>query len=337
MVGFLQKETMKLLYFTDAHIRATSPIGRLDNFYQTVLEKLTEIRDYANDNQIDFVIHGGDLFDRPDSAIQPTSNVGKILASFEMPLYTVIGNHDIYGYNVDTVDRSMVGLLTSLGVIKRIPKEGIMLKKDDTKVLLMGVDYSGDLDQDPQNYIIKEEDIEGDPDRVINVVHGFLLDKPFVKGVPHVLIGEIIDTAADITLAGHYHSGFLTQEYEGKYFINPGSIVRISRSKKEVNRKPKFLIIDIDKDDIHIEELYLKSAKAGTEVMDMDKLNTDRYYKERMIVFQDEIRRNIDMDQINLDFIIDEIVESEDLDSVVRNEAKLRLDIAKGEIDDSNN
>ena len=34
-----------------------------------------------------------------------------------------------------------------------------------------------------------------------------LLSKPFFEGIPYTLLDDIKDTEADITLAGHYHSG----------------------------------------------------------------------------------------------------------------------------------
>ena len=40
------------------------------------------------------------------------------------------------------------------------------------------------------------------------MVHGMLLDRPFIKGIPYTLIEDIKDTLADITLSGHYHGGF---------------------------------------------------------------------------------------------------------------------------------
>lgn len=326
---------MKLLFFTDTHIRATNPRNRTDNFYENILLKLEEIKNYANEKQVDFVIHGGDLFDRPDSAIKSTGEVGRILADFNMPIYIVAGNHDIFGYNTETLNRSMLGLLDNLKVLRLIPSEGIELDDGKIKVLLLGKDYSSDLDLSKDSYIVKRDDLKTDVDYIINVVHGFLMDKPFIKGIPHILVGEILDTDADITLAGHYHSGFPTQIHNGKYFSNPGSMVRITNSVAEIKRRPKFLEIDLDEDGINLEERYFKCAKPGEEVLDRKVIEESQLREERLTIFSDSVHQNIDLDLLDVESILNSIGDNENFELKVRNEAKLRLDQAKEAINDS--
>ncbi len=325
---------MKLLFFTDTHIRSSNPKNRLDNFYESTLLKLEEIRNYANDNKVDFVLHGGDLFDRPDSAIKPTSEVGKILASFNMPIYIVAGNHDIFGYNNFTINRTMLGLLDNFSILNIIPEEGILLKKNGLRVLVLGRDYSLDLDSNKDNYIVKKENLKYEADVIINIVHGFLTDKPFLETVNHVLVGEILDTEADITLAGHYHSGFETKYENGKYFANPGSMVRISNALSELKRRPKFIEINIEKDKINLKDIYLKSAKAGEEVLDRQKLKEGQFRRERLNIFSDSIDQNIDLELIDLETIIDSIYKSENFDDNIKKEAMIRIDKAKEIVND---
>ncbi len=325
---------MKLLFFTDTHIRMSKPRNRLDDFYETTLNKLEEIKNYANENKIDYVLHGGDLFDRPDSAIKPTSEVGKILSSFNMPIYIVAGNHDIFGYNTKTLNRTMLGLLDNFHVLNIIPEDGILLNSDEVSILVLGKDYSSDIDLNKENYIIKKSNLKYDADIVINIVHGFLTDRPFLKQVPHVLIGEITDTEADITLAGHYHTGFKTQYIDGKFFSNPGSMVRISNSLGEIKRKPKFLELNITKDNIVIKDVYLKSAKDGEEVLDRKALTESHYKDERLTIFSNSIDQNVDLELLNLDTILNEISKSENFDQDILKEAKLRLQYAKEIVND---
>lgn len=325
---------MKLLFFTDTHIRMSKPRNRLDDFYETTLNKLEEIKNYANENKIDYVLHGGDLFDRPDSAIKPTSEVGKILSSFNMPIYIVAGNHDIFGYNTKTLNRTMLGLLDNFHVLNIIPEDGILLNSDEVSILVLGKDYSSDIDLNKENYIIKKSNLKYDADIVINIVHGFLIDRPFLKQVPHVLIGEITDTEADITLAGHYHTGFKTQYIDGKFFSNPGSMVRISNSLGEIKRKPKFLELNITKDNIVIKDVYLKSAKDGEEVLDRKALTESHYKDERLTIFSNSIDQNVDLELLNLDTILNEISKSENFDQDILKEAKLRLQYAKEIVND---
>ncbi len=325
---------MKLLFFTDTHVRATNPRSRLDDYYHTSIKKFEEIRDYANSMGVDYVIHGGDLFDRPDTAIKPTSDIGKILASFKMPIYIVSGNHDIYGYNIDTVNRSMLGLLDSVGILNMIPEDGVLLKDDGLSVLLLGVPYSTYIDSDKENYIVKKTELKYKADYIINIVHGFLTDRKFIENVPHTLVHEIYETDADLTLTGHYHSGYPTHYHEGKIFANPGSLLRISGA--DVGRKPKFLEINISNEKIEVLEKYLKCALPSDQIFDKTAKEEDQFKKERLLHFSDTVDQNIDLERLNLEDIITSIAISENFDEKIRNEAKKRLDIAKELYNDFN-
>jgi DNA repair exonuclease SbcCD nuclease subunit len=207
------------------------------------------------------VIHGGDLFDRPDISVSIVSRFAKILKEIKIPLYIVSGNHDIFGHNPLTVGRTMLGLLNDLDFIHIIDdKEVIILEKNNIKLQLTGQPYTYDIDNplNKDKYIVKE--IKDNVNYSIHVVHGMLLDKPFIKGIPYTLLEDIKGTKADITLSGHYHNGFKTTIIDNKYFINPGSIVRITNSLREINRIPQVVMLDLN-DKINIEYVPLKCAE----------------------------------------------------------------------------
>ena len=42
-------------------------------------------------------LHGGDLFDRPDAPIRSVTLFTKVFASYQIPIFIISGNHDIYG------------------------------------------------------------------------------------------------------------------------------------------------------------------------------------------------------------------------------------------------
>jgi DNA repair exonuclease SbcCD nuclease subunit len=57
---------MRFLYFTDTHIKGTTPRNRTDDFYETLKSKFNEIKTISEELNIDYILHGGDWFDRPD-------------------------------------------------------------------------------------------------------------------------------------------------------------------------------------------------------------------------------------------------------------------------------
>ncbi len=124
---------------------------------ETLKNKFKEIARIVKDYNIDFVLHGGDLFDRPDISVSIVSSFASILNNIKVPIYIVCGNHDIYGHNPDTINRTMLGLLNSLNIVKVINKDDIIyLNKNGIKVQLTGQPYTYNIDSEPNksSYII---------------------------------------------------------------------------------------------------------------------------------------------------------------------------------------
>ncbi len=316
---------LKVLFFTDTHIRGTNPKNRKDNFVDTVEKKLIEITDIIEKHNVDFVLHGGDLFDRPDISISIASRFSMILDKIKVPFYLVSGNHDVYGHNPDTIYRTMLGLLDILGVIKIIKgNEKIILEKNNIKVQLTAQPYVYDIDS-PENldyYIVK--DIRQDVNYSIHMVHGMLLDKPFIKGIPYTLVDDIKDTLADITLSGHYHAGFKTLKIDNKYFINPGSMVRISNSLKEIERIPKIVLIEFGKD-IQITEIPLESALPGEEVLDRSEIEKNLFKNERIMEFKQSIDAALDFEKMDINEVLIRVSNAEGVEDNVIKEALRRI------------
>ena len=315
--------SLKLLFFTDTHIRGTNPKNRKDDFLITLENKFHEINDLIKNLKIDFVIHGGDLFDRPDISISVVSRFTNILKKIKVPMYIVSGNHDIFGHNPKTLDRTMLGLLNSLDFINVIDESDIiMLSKDGINVQLTGVPYSYNIDDSPEKYILK--DIDPSAKYAVHIVHGMLLDRPFIKGIPYTLVDDIIDTKANITLTGHYHAGFKTIERDGKYFINPGSLVRVTNSIKEIERYPQVCLMEFN-DTISVSMIQLKSALPGEEVLDRSEIEKSAFKSERILEFKQSIDSALNFEKMDINDLLIEVAFSEDVSDQVKEEALKRV------------
>lgn len=321
---------MKLLFFTDSHIRGTNPRSRTDDFYSTLKNKFNELIEIIRQNEIDYVLHGGDWFDRPDISPSIVREFAMIIKRFNRPIYTISGNHDIYGHNPDTLSRTMLGLLEGTEIIN-VLKYGqpVILEKDGLKVQIYGNSYNYEIDGDKQQdyYIVKK-----DPEvkYCINIVHGMLLPRPFIEGIKYTLIDEILTTDADITLAGHYHSGFGIKKLGDKYFVNPGSFARISSLKSELTRKPEVVIIDLS-DKIEVWSVKLESALPGEEVLNREHIETarNRAYKLNQFFQSAEASGEFKHIRIDINKIIDEIASAQGLKDEVKLETIKRIDQAR--------
>ncbi|HLS52396.1 MAG TPA: metallophosphoesterase, partial [Tissierellaceae bacterium] len=123
---------------------------------------------------------------------------------------------------------------------------------------------------------------------------------------------------------GHYHSGFKHVKIEGKHFINPGSMVRISNSIQELERRPKVVIIDLV-DGIDISYKYLQSAEAGERVLDRKEIEASMYKQERIYEFKQNIDAAMDFDKIDINDLLIEVSNAEDLEEDVKEEALRRI------------
>ncbi len=319
---------MKLLFFTDTHIKGTTPKNRKDNFYETLKRKFNEICDISNELEVDFILHGGDWFDRPDISPSIVREFAIIIRSFGKEVYTVAGNHDIYGHNPGTISRTMLGILEGTGVVKLLKDdEKVVLEKGGISLQLTGKSYNYDIDgQDYAKYYIVKKSSK--VDYAINIVHGMLLKKPFYEGIQYTLLDDIKDTEADITFAGHYHSGFGVKNINDKYFVNPGSIVRVSNSISEIERKPKIVYIELE-DDMKIREIELKSALPGEEVLDREELEKAKDRSLRLHQFYQGISQSMEYKKIDIASIVENIASNQDLSKEVKEEALRRIAIAQ--------
>lgn len=315
---------MRFLFFTDTHIRGTNPRNRKDDFYGTLKAKFREVKSIAHRLNADYILHGGDWFDRPDVSPAIVREFAVIVQSFGRPVYTIAGNHDLFGHNPDTLGRTMLGLLEGIGIMKLIGyEEEVVLEKEGVRVQLTGKSYNYDIDGEnyKKYYIVKKRP---DVDYAINIVHGMLLNKPFVEGIHYTLLDEIAGTEADITLAGHYHSGFGIKRIDSKYFVNPGSMVRIANTLSELKRRPEVVFIDLG-DGITMKEIELTSALPGEDVLDRLQLERSQDRTAKLHQFYQGIAASGEFKRIDLNRMIEEIVSNQELSTAVKDEAIRRI------------
>ena len=102
---------MKILHITDSHGTVKSPESRNDLYYLTFLRKLKELEYIIKGNDIDMVIHTGDLFHTSRVSNKFMGQTAEIIKGWDVPVYVVPGNHDIDGYTIETIDQTSLGLL----------------------------------------------------------------------------------------------------------------------------------------------------------------------------------------------------------------------------------
>lgn len=310
----------------DPHVMGANPKYRKDYYPDTILEKMIEVGEIATTEQADFVLIAGDLISRPDTAPSIIRKIGRILKDYPCPVYGVIGNHDEFGYNPETIDRSMLGVLDAAGLYNIIPEEGIIIDKDNLKVLITGQNSDYKIDRDGSCYGYISRKPEG-IDKTVHLVHGFLANKKWHDKVHHTLIDDVVEkTEADLIIAGHEHSGFGIIERGNKIFSNPGALGRISAAVGEVNRTVNILSFEITKEDISARLIPITRAMPADEVLDREQLEKEKSQKANIEAFASNLR-GFEIKTSNVYEIIDLLAELDDeVDKEIVKEAKSRIE-----------
>ncbi|MGE5397941.1 MAG: metallophosphoesterase family protein [Chitinophagales bacterium] len=315
---------MKILFFTDTHFRGNSPVNRRDNFALTLKTKMNEVVQIANDHDVDIVIHGGDFFDSPVPALSIAAEFLEIMRGFNAPIYGVYGNHDIFAGNSITLPRTVLGFAARLGILNLIdPAQPLTIDKNGIRAVFSGSPYKIDIDREDgrPGYLTKKYN---QADIHLHVVHGMLSGQNDFPG-DRTLIDEIIETEADITLTGHNHLGFGVVQKKGKYFVNPGALVRLSNHRREIERQVGVVLIDLSGGSIKIQIHKLQAAVPGSEILDRSRVDEIKNRSETMERFTREVREAADLKRWNVVDLVDGLARAENINEKVRAEAIKRI------------
>lgn len=336
---------MKLLYITDTHIRGTPPRHRLDDFPAALRAKLTEVVELACRHRVQAILHGGDLFDRPDVAPAVAREFLEPLRAAPCPIYGIAGNHDIFGHNPETLHRTMLGLFDGFGLFQLIrPGQVHLLGEGSLQVQVTGQEFHYDLDRrDPRlDYCVYAE---GDPAAppghqhwrqpgvrwAIHLVHGMLLERDFFPGIAHTLLEAVMPhSVADLTLNGHYHPGFSqVWEHGGRRWVNPGALVRLGIGAGELRRQPRAVLIELTPDALRLEFINLASAPPGEEVLDRGALEAEALRNQALADFLSDVRAAGEFQELDVARILERIADNQGVPAAVKAEAVRRIGLAQ--------
>lgn len=301
-LNFKHGSEINFVFMTDIHGRTNNPASRKDYFPDTILNKLSWVVNYANENDA-IILCGGDWLNRPDTS---PAFISKMCSEFNKAKYEIIGvlgNHDLYGYNIESFKRTPLAIAAACNNICILPEnKSLCIELQNKKIYVSGSHSSPLIDRNRRTseYYTPRRDISKSADEErIHIVHGFLTNKDWPDGVPYTKIDSILDTDADILLAGHEHLGFGILEKQGTVFCNPGALGRVSAAVGEINREVriahiKFQIGDSSESRLirRMELIPLPShiAQPADTVLDREKLEEEKNARNKIEVFAQQIQ-----------------------------------------------
>ena len=246
-------------FYTDLHLSGQTPRHRIDDYPQTLLNKLDETYTLFEDAGCDFVIFGGDMFHTHRIySYQVISAAMDVICDSPLETYSVVGQHDLKGYNKNTFDTSALAFLT-----KRC--EHFKILWEPTEV--------GDCWLVPSHVWddIDDADIEccrGDRFNIL-IAHHLLTNKKAMFDVVNTTQWvKDMDAGCpfELVLSGDLHDGYEPHEVENTWFCNPGSLAR--RATSDGDRMPQVAIVEVTGPKLppSITIHQLKCGKPGSEV-----------------------------------------------------------------------
>jgi exonuclease SbcC len=285
---------MRIISATDFHIQEATPQSRLDDYKDAMIDKLLNFKSIIAKSKAKMFIIPGDVFNVPVISKEMFGEVMEIFRSYNIPIYIVPGNHDMIGYNINSLKGTMLGLLFKSGIAKPLTREHFLdfTTKDGTEVHIEGQESMAIMDS-PKGNIQLEYGLRNKKKNAVNVLvaHGYIFDKehhPFnsrmnkpkyitdKKGEkrirPWCTLLEDVPNDADLIIAGHYHEPIEPLEYNGTTLVNTGSFGRVEKTK----RNPKFMIIDFMNGSFKLKIFDFKKAADSKTIFDFSKKNNSQ-------------------------------------------------------------
>ena len=221
---------MKILHTADIHLRVVGD-HRWEAFESIVY--------LAEKEGVALVVISGDLFDRQVDTHKLKVPVRELLKNIPFQVIILPGNHDgsalsdgdYYGDNVRVIANAE-NYVDIAGVrVHGLPFEKIVGEKVVERLLRI----RANIRLDGTNLLL---------------YHGELLDLSFARdtfgeedaGYMPVRLSFFENTGLDYVLAGHFHTNFEVQRYEGGYFVYPGSPASVTRKETGVRQVNLFEI-----------------------------------------------------------------------------------------------
>lgn len=242
-----------IIYTSDWHLSNLQPENRLDSVLTAGLYKVEYILKRAKALGATVVV-GGDIFDISCPSYTLVNALMELLLQYKVPVYSIIGNHDVEGANFVLDDTAIFTLFKS-GLIKRLT----YFYDKDSNLELEGIDYTKDIISE---YKFKHQ-LYPNSKKVI-VVHNSLLDVPEKEKdkVPFKCVSiDSFKTDANLVLCGHIHKYF-AKKVNNTSYISTGCLVR--RKVNERILEPKICLIN---DKVVVEKIpLLKEAEFNIQV-----------------------------------------------------------------------
>lgn len=226
---------MKFLHAADLHL--DTPFVGISNFSKELQDQLkestytaaTRLFQTALNEQVDFVILAGDIFDDTDSSLKAQmflKNEFEKLQQANIKVYMIYGNHDYYRNNF-----SVVQFPDNVTIFGKDISTASLTTKDGLKVGLTGFSY---YQQHIQEAIVAQYPERGAFDYQIGLLHAGVGDNNYAP----FKVPELLQKGYDYWALGHIHKREVLNQKP--FVVYPGDIQ--GRNQNETTPKGFYLV-----------------------------------------------------------------------------------------------
>lgn len=251
----------KLVLFNDPHYSRTEPECRAPSYSEEILEKLHAVARIARKIEATAIACTGDWFHRKRPTFHEQADLLGVLSGWRaagiQPL-GILGNHDIAGTGLDSMDVRAAGAFYHAKVLRLLDLEPTFLEDEGGLIFLTGTSYFHGCDSSDEARIrMYGAELDSNPnirDRTLHVhlAHGALMLRgEFVDDFssPEQLVGLLHEAGRlpDVIVCGHLHFPEEVRTIprpDGRgdvTFFRIGSIGRVSSN--DVERIPAALVL----------------------------------------------------------------------------------------------
>lgn len=329
---------MKYIVFNDPHLDVRAPsFRRTDDYFSTCMNKLHQIADLCAQLDVEVLCCTGDWFHKKNPQAVPHRLVRAVLDwshvvtdEVGIPIYTVLGNHDVQFNDVSapSVHKQPVGtLLTNRDVFWLDHHPPMKLRG----VHFVGSSYrpplvlsDGSLEEDPTQFAVPH-DLEGP---VVQLTHASVVpEAPVWK--PYLLASEIASlSTATVCHTGHIHEDLgihRIPRLDGSvlYWTNVGSLTRGALSEATMARQPKVLMVEIEPGEAPVFTPITLEHLPAEEIYDVTTYREEKAQEQAFSAWTSRLREELSATSIEEKSLTD-LVQESSLDSGGR-ELALRL------------
>lgn len=298
---------MKYLYYQDAHCSGKNAINRKGDYFADWLLKFDELISIAKANKVEAILDGGDLLHHPLVSYSVCDTIIDRIEQSGLKYKCLFGNHaERYHSKEHSFDTTLAHILRRS---KNFEYLNYIIGND---YVIFGKEYSHDVEQQ-----IKEHGLWFEPEAPVDlwkvaIVHAFICPKPFPYA-SHVVCDEINSNDINLVLVAHYHAQW-SKKVGNTQYLDIGCFGR--NSVTEANIEPSCVLLDTDKRSYEV--IKLKSAKAGHEVFDLEKLESLKTKEGNLDIFIQSLESTT-FQGTSIQNIIENVAKEKEIDKEVVN------------------